>query len=129
MLYIFLCKNPNRCHCKQHQKKYSFHIFILTFLHYCKNYSHSMVAVGFELISYTTRFTPLTLLMISLEIFIRNSYGKCTQSAVIPSVDSTALKATTFSYVRSSPITPTLFTGSKIAPACHTLSYNPCSFN
>ena len=60
-------------------------------------YSHSIVAGGFELMSYTTRFTPLTLFIISLEIFIKNSYGKCTQSAVIPSVDSTALSATTFS--------------------------------
>ena len=39
------------------------------------------------------------------------------------------LSATHFSYVRSSPITPTLFTGNKIAPACHTLSYKPASLN
>jgi len=31
-------------------------------------YSHSIVASGFELISYTTRFTPFTLLMMLLEI-------------------------------------------------------------
>ncbi len=60
-------------------------------------YSHSIVAGGFELISYTTLFTPFTLLIILLEISIKNSYGKCTQSAVIPSVDCTALRATTFS--------------------------------
>src|SRR5690606_26154496 len=106
MLYIFLCKNPNRCHCKQHQKKYSFHIFILTFLHYCKNYYHSMVAGGFELISYTPRFTPLPLFIISLELFTRRSYGHCPQSPVLPSVDSTALKATTSPYLPSSRITP-----------------------
>ena len=37
------------------------------------NYSHSIVAGGFELMSYTTRFTPFTLLMISFEIFIKKS--------------------------------------------------------
>ena len=37
------------------------------------DYSHSIVAGGFELISYTTLFTPLTLLMMSFEIFIKNS--------------------------------------------------------
>lgn len=62
-----------------------------------RSYSHSMVAGGFELISYTTRFTPLTLLMISLETFPRNSKGKWHQSAVIPSVEVTARRATTFS--------------------------------
>lgn len=36
-------------------------------------YSHSIVAGGLELMSYTTRFTPLTLLMISLETLARNS--------------------------------------------------------
>lgn len=38
-----------------------------------KNYSHSMVAGGLELISYTTRLTPFTLLIISLDIFARKS--------------------------------------------------------
>ena len=33
---------------------------------------------------------------------------------------SYARRATARSYVRSSPITPTLCTGSKITPACHT---------
>lgn len=37
------------------------------------NYSHSMVAGGFELMSYTTRLTPFTLLMISLDILARKS--------------------------------------------------------
>ncbi len=37
------------------------------------NYSHSIVAGGLELISYTTRFTPFTLLMISLETLAINS--------------------------------------------------------
>ncbi|SMO77475.1 hypothetical protein SAMN06265379_10798 [Saccharicrinis carchari] len=39
-------------------------------------YSHSIVAGGFELISYTTRLTPFTLLMISLDTLAKNSYGK-----------------------------------------------------
>ncbi len=82
-----------------------------------------MVAGGFELMSYTTLLTPFTLFIISFDTFCKNLYGKSTQSAVIPSVLSTARNATTFSYVRSSPMTPTEFTGNKIAPACHTLSY------
>src|SRR5436190_12612082 len=39
-------------------------------------YSHSIVAGGLLLISYTTRLMPFTLLMISFEIFAKNSYGK-----------------------------------------------------
>ncbi len=35
------------------------------------NYSHSIVAGGLELMSYTTRFTPFTRLMISLETLAR----------------------------------------------------------
>ena len=38
-----------------------------------KNYSHSMVAGGLLLMSYTTRLIPFTLLMISLETSARNS--------------------------------------------------------
>ena len=34
-------------------------------------YSHSMVAGGLELMSYTTRFIPLTLLMISFDTLAR----------------------------------------------------------
>ena len=36
-------------------------------------YSHSMVEGGLELMSYTTRFTPRTLLMISVLTLARNS--------------------------------------------------------
>ena len=36
-------------------------------------YSHSMVAGGFELISYTTLLTPFTLFIISLDVFCKNS--------------------------------------------------------
>ena len=57
-------------------------------------YSHSIVAGGFELTSYTTRLTPRTLLMISLETSARKSYGSGNQSAVIASVETTARSAT-----------------------------------
>ena len=60
-------------------------------------YSHSMVAGGLELMSYTTRFTPFTLLMMSFDTPARNSQGKCAQSAVIPSVEVTARRATVYS--------------------------------
>ncbi len=45
-----------------------------------------MVAGGLELMSYTTRFTPFTLLMISLEIFIRKS-----STASVPNQQSSRL--------------------------------------
>ena len=53
-------------------------------------YSHSMVAGGFELMSYVTRFTPLTSLMIRVLIRPSTSAGKGYQSAVIPSREVTA---------------------------------------
>ena len=53
-------------------------------------YSHSMVDGGLELMSYTTLFTPFTRLMISLDTFERNSYGRCDQSAVIPDSNPSA---------------------------------------
>ena len=52
-------------------------------------YSHSIVDGGFELMSYTTLFIPLTRFIISFEICPRNSYGRCDQSAVMPSVELT----------------------------------------
>jgi hypothetical protein len=70
----------------------NWHIGTLAHFH-----SHSIVAGGLELISYTTLLTPFTLFIISFETFARNSYGRCDQSAVIPSVEETALKLTTFS--------------------------------
>src|SRR6185312_4726531 len=81
-------------------------------------YSHSIVAGGFELTSYTTRFTPSTSLMMRLEMWASTSGGNGNQSAVMPSELVTARSATTLSYVRASPITPTLRTGSKTANAC-----------
>ncbi len=48
-------------------------------------YSHSIVAGGLEEMSKQTRLTPLTSLMIRLEILARTSCGMCAQSAVIAS--------------------------------------------
>jgi len=58
-------------------------------------YSHSMVAGGLELMSYTTRFTPGTSFTIREEILASTSYGSRAQSAVMPSSDVTARIATT----------------------------------
>src|SRR5437868_4102284 len=80
-------------------------------------HSHSIVAGGFEEISYTTRFTPFTSLMIRVEMRASRSYGKCVQSAVIKSSVVTQRTARALSYVRASPITPTDCTGSSTANA------------
>src|SRR5437667_9194614 len=53
-------------------------------------YSHSIVPGGFEVTSYTTRFTPFTSFTILLEIAFSTSCGSGTQSAVIPSSECTA---------------------------------------
>src|SRR5439155_20213856 len=90
-------------------------------------HSHSMVAGGFELTSYTTRFTPLTSLIIRLLISPRTSGGNANQSAVIPSRLVTARSATTWSYVRPSPITPTDLIGRSTANACQIWSYSPAA--
>ena len=50
------------------------------------NYSHSIVAGGLEVISYTMRLMPLTSLTIRLDALSRTSYGILAQSAVIKSV-------------------------------------------
>lgn len=42
-------------------------------LHDALPYSHSIVAGGFEEMSYTTRFTPRTLFIISFDRLARNS--------------------------------------------------------
>ncbi len=60
-------------------------------------HSHSIVAGGFELTSYVTRFTPRTSLMIRLEILPNTSAGNANQSAVMPSRLVTARSATTWS--------------------------------
>ena len=58
-------------------------------------YSHSIVAGGLELTSYTTRFTPSTSLAIRLDTRASTSGGNGYQSAVIPSRLVTALRAMT----------------------------------
>ena len=60
------------------------------------SYSHSIVAGGFDEMSYTTRLTPGTSLTMRLLILPSTSYGSFAQSAVIPSSDVTARIATTF---------------------------------
>jgi hypothetical protein len=60
-------------------------------------YSHSIVAGGLEEMSYTTRLTPLTSLMIRLLIVASTSYGRRAQSAVMKSWLSTARMAITLS--------------------------------
>ena len=58
-------------------------------------HSHSIVAGGFELTSYVTRFTPFTSLITRLEIRASTSGGNGNQSAVMPSRLVTARSATT----------------------------------
>ncbi len=60
-------------------------------------HSHSIVAGGFELTSYTTRFTPWTSFATRLEIRASASGGNGYQSAVIPSRLVTARSAITWS--------------------------------
>lgn len=60
-----------------------------------RRYSHSIVAGGLELTSYTTRFTPRTSLIMRLLIRPNTSAGNANQSAVIPSRLVTARNATT----------------------------------
>ena len=60
-------------------------------------YSHSIVAGGFPLMSYTTRDTPRTSLMIRFDTRPRKSYGRCAQCAVMKSIVSTARNAITHS--------------------------------
>jgi len=59
-------------------------------------YSHSIVLGGLELVSYTTRFTPLTSLVIRVAIRASTVCGSLAQSAVMPSRLVTARSAMTF---------------------------------
>src|SRR5438270_5708734 len=56
-------------------------------------YSHSIVPGGFDVMSYTTRFTPFTSFTIRVEIIFSTSGGSATQSAVMPSSELTARMA------------------------------------
>ena len=58
-------------------------------------HSHSIVPGGFEVTSYTTLFTERTALQMRVEAACRKSGLKGYQSAVMPSEDVTALRATT----------------------------------
>ena len=60
-------------------------------------HSHSIVAGGFDEMSYTTRLTPRTSLMIRFATRDSRSCGKRDQWAVMKSSVSTARKATTYS--------------------------------
>ncbi|SDJ87647.1 hypothetical protein SAMN05421868_1525 [Paenibacillus naphthalenovorans] len=59
-------------------------------------YSHSIVAGGLEVISYTTRLTLLTSFTMRVEIFSSTSHGMRAQSAVMPSIDVTARMPTVY---------------------------------
>jgi len=54
------------------------------------SYSHSIVAGGFDVMSYTTRLTLSTSFTIRFEIFSSTSQGMRAQSAVMPSMEVTA---------------------------------------
>src|SRR5690606_7270427 len=60
-------------------------------------HSHSIVAGGLPLMSYTTRDTPRSSLMIRFDTRPRKSYGRCAQWAVMKSMVSTARRAITHS--------------------------------
>ena len=74
-----------------------------------------MVLGGLEVTSYTTLLIPLILFTIWLEMFCKKDFSNLKKSAVMPSSDVIALNKHKYSYVRLSPITPTVFTGSKAA--------------
>src|SRR5262249_42564955 len=67
---------------------------------------HSIVPVGFDVTSYTTRLIPFTSLIILVAVRPSTSCGSSKKSAVMPSVEVTARSAQTLSYVRASPMTP-----------------------
>jgi len=56
-------------------------------------HSHSIVPGGFDVMSYTTRLIPLTSFTMRLEMVFNTSWGRGTQSAVIPSSECTARTA------------------------------------
>src|SRR3989304_4150796 len=63
------------------------------------HYSPSIVASGFDEISYTTRFMPVTSLIVGVEIRASSSSGRWLQSAVMKSSVATQRKATALSQV------------------------------
>ena len=65
--------------------------------------------------------------MIRVEMRASRSYGRWLQSAVMKSSVLTQRTARALSYVRASPITPTLCTGSSTAKACDVARYRPAA--
>ena len=88
-------------------------------------YSHSIVAGGLLVISYTILFACLTSLVIRVEMCSNTSKGMRAQSAVIASTLVTARNAITFSYVRKSPCTPTVLLFVITAKYCHISRFKP----
>ena len=76
----FLLSQPVPARCNSPDRKFGSH-------------SHSIVPGGFEVMSYTTRFTPFTSFTIRLEIVFNTWCGSGTQSAVMPSSEWTARTA------------------------------------
>src|SRR3990172_6618680 len=76
----------NRNHGHEDQQHFQF-MFLYKFSHARSGtvYSHSMVAGCLELMSYTTRLTPRSSLIIRFEILASTSAGMRAQSAVMPS--------------------------------------------
>ena len=59
-------------------------------------HSHSIVPGGFDVMSYTTRLTLLTVLHMRVDTAPRKAGSNWYQSAVMPSAEVTALSATTW---------------------------------
>src|SRR5260370_40424126 len=95
----------------------------------CQSYSHSIVAGGLVVISYTTREIFGTSFTIREDIFCKRSYGSFAQVAVIISVDSTTRRATTSPKNFPSPLVAVeyapVITGNEIK----TLSSQPLRLN
>ncbi len=77
-----------------------------------------MVPGGLLVTSYATRFTPGTSLMMRDAIRSSRSCGRRAQSAVMASSDVTARITIGYSYVRPSPMTPTVRTAGSTAKLC-----------
>lgn len=82
------------------------------------NYSHSIVAGGLEVTSYTTLFILSTSFTNRVEIFSSTSQGILAQSEVIPSIEVTARIPIVCAYVRASPMTPTLLMFGRTVKYC-----------
>ena len=77
----------------QFKKKGAAKPLYLKALQLCCNYSNSIVAGGFPVQSYSTRFTPFTSFTIRLVTFPSTSHGIWADSAVMKSEVRTALSA------------------------------------